>query len=237
MKTLPLLALLLALAACDRQPAARQDLDDLDRALAGNGDDAAVRAALNAPIAVDPGLTQMANAAVIRPAPQPRSGALPPTDIAARAANTAVGALDKAPAARGDCAACTTAKGALTLGALAARQRGAGGCAPDLGYSATWSTRLPVDLPLYPDARVIEAAGADAAGCRLRVVSFESAAPADRVIDWYYTRARRAGYSAEHQADAAQHVLGGTRGDAAFVAFVSPTATGSSVDFVSNAGR
>lgn len=234
-KTLPIIALVL-LAACNRQPAARQDLDDLDRALAGNRDDPAVRAALNAQIAADPGLTQMANANALRPAAQPRSGALPATDIAARAVSAKIGPLAHAPAASGGCAACAAAKGALTLGELATRQHGRG-CATRLRYSAVWSTRLPADLPLYPDARVIEAAGVDGNGCRLRVVSFESAASVERVIDWYYTQGTRAGYSADHEADEAQHVLGGTRGDAAFVAYVSATGAGSSVDFVSNAGR
>ena len=33
------------------------------------------------------------------------------------------------------------------------------------------------------------------------------------MLDWYYTRASKAGYASEHQADGDEHVMGGTRGD------------------------
>ena len=107
-------------------------------------------------------------------------------------------------------------------------------------YSARWAERLPADLPLYPDARVSEAAGSQGGNCAMRAVSFASSAPLQKVLDWYYTRATNAGYSAEHQADGNEHVLGGTRGrdDGAFALFLTSRADGGTdVDLVANNGR
>ena len=243
MKMLPsivvLMGLSLATTACDRSPNAQQDIERLDRDLTNAGDPA-VASAINDPIMVDPALTQSSNVNAIRPPDRPRSGAVPDVAIGARATRRAPGPLASAPPPAKDCPSCAAKRESLTLGALAKRQRDGGvvRCADRLRYSASWSTRLPAALPMYPDARVIEAAGTDGAGCTLRVVSFESSAAVERVIDWYYTRAKQGGYSAAHEADGAQHVLGGTRRDAAYVAYVSVRAGGgSAVDFVSNAGR
>jgi len=140
--------------------------------------------------------------------------------------------LRPTPAAKGDCPACRKADGALTLGELARRQSAATApCATRVTYSAGWANRLPAAVPLYPDARVREAAGNDA--CGLRVVSFASSAPVGRILDWYHARVTRAGYSADHQASGAQHVLGGTRGDAAYVVYVAADpAGGSQIDLI-----
>lgn len=236
-----LIASPLALAACGKPPGAQQDIDRLDRELAaGNAADPMLATALDDQIMVDPALAQSSNVNAIRPPDRPASGAMPADDIAAKALPGDTARVHRAPAAGGACPACAAKKGALTLGELARRQRNpsVSGCAPRLGYSAAWATRLPAALPLYPDARVIEAAGADADGCRLRVVSFASAAPVDRVIDWYDARATAAGYSAAHEADADGDVLGGTKGDAAYVVYVAPRrGGGSSVDLIANAGR
>lgn len=233
--------LALAVAACGKPPAAQQEIDRLDRELAaGNAVDPVLATALDDQIMVDPSLAQSSNVNAIRPPDRPASGAMPADDVAARALHGETATLRPAPAAGGACPACAAKRGALTLGELARRQRdpGVSGCAPRLGYSAAWATRLPAALPLYPDARVIEAAGADADGCRLRVVSFASAAPVDRLIDWYNGRATAAGYTAAHEADADGDVLGGTKDDAAYVVYVAPRrGGGSSVDLIANAGR
>ena len=87
-------------------------------------------------------------------------------------------------------------------------------------------------------ADLTEAAGVDRDGCRLRVVSFASAAPMQKMLDWYFTKATAAGYSAGHSTDGKQHVLGGVRGNDAYVVYVTARAGGGSdVDLVSNAGR
>ena len=241
-RSLPLLAL--ALVACGKTPASQQDLNSLDAELtaseAGNVRDPALTAALADQIMVDPQLAQSSNGNAVRPPPRPDSGAVPPDGIANRSDPTDPATLKHAPAASGTCPECQAAKGALTLGALAERQTnpGAAACAAAIGYGAGWASRLPADLPLYPDARLAEAAGADRNGCRLRVVSFASNAAVDRLIDYYYTKATAAGYSAGHRTDGAQHVLGGTRGNDAYVVYVTAhKGGGSDVDIVSNAGR
>ncbi len=229
-----LLLSVLLLAACSKQPSSQQDLDSLDEELTasvGNQRDPALTTALRDQIMVDPALTQTANTNVVRPPSRPDPLSVPP-DLPARADGVTAADLKPTPLAKPDCPQCRKADGALTLGELAARQsRDGSACAQRVSYSAVWSTRLPAAVPLYPDAQVREAAGNDA--CGLRVVSFTSGAPVGRILDWYNARVTRAGYSAEHQAAGARHVLGGTRGDAAYVVYVTANpAGGSAVDLL-----
>ena len=85
---------------------------------------------------------------------------------------------------------------------------------------------------------MIEAAGADGDGCRLRIVTFASAQPMQRLLDYYYTRATAAGFRAGHQADGAEHVLAGTKaGGGAFLALLRPHAGGGTeVDLMVDGG-
>ncbi len=228
----------LALAACNRSSTDQQDLNNLDAELTNGTRDPALAESLGAQIMVDPRLAQSSDTDAVRP-PRPDSGAVP-SEGPLKADAVDPKTLLHAPAASNDCPECKSADGALTLGALAARQTppDAGACAQKIGYSAGWANRLPADLPLYPGARLTEAAGADRDGCRLRVVSFASAAPMQKMLDYYFTRAKAAGYSAGHSTDGRQHVLGGVRGNDAYVVYVTPRAGGGSdVDMVSNAGR
>lgn len=238
----------LALLACGGGTEDDRNLDSLDAELAdgnasGSSRDPALMSALHDQIMVDPALTGQANADSIRPPAQPYSAPAAP-DIAGGAAMHGAGTTSEvtksAPAPSDGCPRCASARDSLTLGGLAARQqdRRTSACAPDIGYSTRWATRLPADLPLYPDARVSEAAGTEGGNCALRVVSFVSSASVQTIIDWYYTRATNAGYSADHEADDGDHVLAGTRGDAAYALFVSPRdGGGSDVDLVANNGR
>ena len=244
-----LLVLPVALAACGKRSDAERNLDTLDNELVESNSaaarDPALMSALHDQIMVDPTLAQQANNDAVRPPAQPYSGAVPPDGIAAAPSGTGTGsatseALKKAPAPAASCPQCTAKHESLTLGALAARQKDkrTSNCAGSMRYSARWAGRLPADLPLYPDARVSEAAGSDQGGCAMRAVSFASSAPLQTVLDWYYTRASKAGYSAEHQADGGEHVLGGTRGDAAFALFLTSRADGGTdVDLLANNGN
>ena len=72
------------------------------------------------------------------------------------------------------------------------------------------------------------------------MVSFSTAASIQAVIDFYYGRVTAAGYSAEHQANGGQHVLGGTRGrdGGAYVIYVEKRGDGrTEVDLVANNGN
>ena len=248
---LTLLVLPVALAACGSRGDGDRNLDSLDNELVdanSTARDPALTSALQDQIMVDPSLAQQANNDAVRPPAQPYSGAVPPDGIAGSsnaAASTGASTserLKKAPAPNANCPQCGAARESLTLGALAARQKDkrTSGCADNMRYSARWAQRLPADLPLYPDARVSEAAGTEAGGCALRAVSFATSASLQTVVDWYYTRATNAGYSAEHQAQGAEHVLGGTRDrdNGAYAIFLTSRRDGGTdVDLVANNGN
>ncbi|MEI9851068.1 MAG: hypothetical protein WDN24_09745 [Sphingomonas sp.] len=214
----------------------------MDEAAQVNGVDPALASALQDQIMVDPALGQQANGDSVRPPGQPYSGGVPAEGVAAGGTVDTAGLMrTPAPTSAGsDCKQCAAAREAVTLGGLAQRQGGGiGGCAANLQYSAGWAQRLPADIPLYPQARVSEAAGAESGKCALRAVSFSAAAPMQTMLDWYYTKAVRAGYTAEHQVDGAEHILGGTRDrdDGAYVLFLTPRADGGTdVDLVANNG-
>lgn len=233
----------LALIACNGGGESQQNIAALDNEISGNSADPALMGALQDQIMVDPQLAQQSNKDAIRPPGQPYSAPLPGETVAAgKAAMPKDGELLKAPApVEGKCDACDAQDASITLGSLAAKQKDqrTAGCAAKLNYSAAWAARLPADMPLHPQARIVEAAGADDAKCGLRVVTFSTPQPLQTMIDWYYTRAVRGGYTAEHQKRDGQHVLGGTRSrdDAAYVVFLSARADGGTdLDLIANRG-
>ncbi len=229
----------LALAGCGGADMANNTLSDAEL---GNAADPALTGALQDQIMVDPQLGRQANGDAIRPPSQPYSGGVPDDAVAANGSKVDTAGLLKTPApvSGKECPQCVAARESVTLAGIAARQTNARtkACAGSLKYSARWAQRLPADLPLYPQARVTEAAGAQG-NCALRVVSFSAAQPMETLLDWYYTKAVRAGYSAEHQVDGAQHILGGTRArdDGAYVLFLTARKDGGTdVDLVANNG-
>jgi hypothetical protein len=230
----------LALAACSGgNPQGEDDLAALDRELAANTSaparDPVLTASLRDQIMVDPALAQSSNANAVRPPSRPDTGAVPPADIARLPDTTPTAA---APAPSGDCPQCRARGAALTLDALAGAQPDPrlAGCAGRVRYSFDWANRLPAAVPLYPDARVTEAAGTDA-GCSLRVVSFRSGASVEKLAGFYWSRGRAGGYAPEHRAEGVLHVVGGARGGAAYVAYLQPRADGGTdVDLVASGG-
>jgi hypothetical protein len=218
-------------------------LPNVDEA-SGNAADPALASALQDQIMVDPQLGRQANGDAVRPPGQPYSGGVPNDAVAANTDRVSTEGLLKAPAptqASKDCSQCAAARESVTLGGLAARQKDkrSSQCAASISYSAGWANRLPADLPLYPQARVIEAAGSEAGKCALRVVTFSSPATMQAMLDWYYTKAVRAGYTAEHQVDGDEHILGGTRDrdGGAYVLFMTARNDGGTdIDMVANNG-
>jgi hypothetical protein len=214
---------LLTLSACGGADA-KKDADKLDAKLLGKGKDAdpALTAALEDQIMVDPSLSGQANTNAIRPADEPMQAPIPPEK----------GVAPPAPPREG-----------ATLGQIAANQAQVNktsfeGCGLDVDYSMAWSTRLPADLPLYPEARVEEAAGSDTGNCRLRAVTFTSNASARSLVDFYLGAARRAGYSADHTVKDGEHYVGGTRKDGAayYVILAGRDGGGTTADLVANHG-
>ena len=230
----------LLLAGCGSGQDDDAQLNALDKELAAMNEgsptrDPQLREALAGQIMVDPGLTQSANANAVRPPNQPVSDMLPSLPLPADPVDAKT--LKSAPLAARDCPECRASAGAFTLAAKAGQQAGNTACVGGLRYSAGWAGRLPAALAVYPGGQVAEAAGNDAQGCALRIVSIRTSAPAAKVVDYYYTRASGAGYSAEHKMDGAQHVLGGTRGDAAYMIYATARAGGGTdVDLVVKGG-
>lgn len=243
------LALALPLAACGANSDDADAVTALDNKLVGPGSDPAINAALNDRILVDPELTDSANVNTVKSAEPPLSGAIPP-DTGYDGDNS-IETLDNAKLLRApkptvvaaeNCTNCGERR-AATLGALAADQgvtRGKGTCEAKLQYGAGWAGRMPPEFPVYPRGRVKEAGGVDGGICDIRVVSFTTSAAMQDVIDYYYTRARKSGYDAEHQIRAGEHVLGGTRNmdaGAYFITFNRHSGGGTAVDIVANNGR
>lgn len=231
-----IMALPLALAACGRTDAGNENsVADADPA---------ARAALEDPIMVDPDLTGQSNRNAVTTGSKPASGGVPLSrqkavaDAAQTDALKAVGGkLMSAPAAKSmECEDCD-ANAPVTLGARAAQQGGK--CDAKLTYGAEWSTRMPKAFPVYPRATLREAAGVSSGVCNVRVVNFRTGASRKAVLDYYYTRARRAGYTGEHTVKGDEHYLGGTRAkdDAAYVVIINETGGLRDVDIVASHGR
>jgi hypothetical protein len=99
---------------------------------------------------------------------------------------------------------------------------------------------MPTEFPVYPKGRVTEAAGVEGGICDIRVVSFSTSASMQAVADYYYTRARKSGFTADYEVRDGEHVLGGTRdndGGAYVVTLNALPGGGTSVDIVANNGR
>ena len=243
--------LTLSLSACGTA-ANDGDVAALDEKLAGKGSDPAMNGALEDRILVDPALTDSSNANMVKAPDQPLDGSVPP-DIGYEGSTASAAELDntklmRAPkptvVAAGDCRDCrANTGGAQTLESLATEQgvkRGKGTCEAKLQYGAGWAARMPTEFPVYPKGRVSEAAGVEGGICDIRVVSFSTSASVQAVADYYYTRARRSGFTADYETRDGENVLGGTRDNdgGAYVITLSPlSGGGTSVDIVANNGR
>jgi hypothetical protein len=214
------LALLLALSACGSDKDA--ELDQIDQQLiAKKNTDPAVNEALEGQIMVDPSLASQSNEHSVRPANQPNAGALPVTDAANQAA-----------------------KPGETLGSMAQEQariaqESFAGCQLDVGYSMDFAAKAPTELPLFPKSRVTEAAGSDAANCKLRAISYNAPAPVADLVGYYKGLAQTAGYSFGDKLSGEDHIVTGKRAadGGAFYAILKPAGGGTSVDLVANNGR
>lgn len=213
---LPLLpfAAALGLGACDQQPS-KTELSKLDNSLMANDADPALTSALQDQIMVDPALTQQSNKNAVRAPASPPQAQYP---LPAGGANGG-------------------GKTVQTVSADGADRRA--DCGSRLQYNGAWAQRLPAAFAVYPGARVTDAAGLDAADCRARVVTFRTAAPPQRVLEYYQARATGAGYSAEHLMRDGDHILAGTVGQSerAFYLILTPLrGGGSDVAMITNGG-
>ncbi len=213
----------LCLSACGGGAADKAETENLDARLGGKpGADPALTQALEDQIMVDPQLTQQSNEHSVRPPDEPFQAAVPP-DAALGPAATNPG---------------------QTLGVRAAEQANAAkasftGCVLDVAYSPNFANRLPADLPLYPQARVSEAAGSDTSGCQLRAITYSAAVPPKALTDYYLTLAKRGGYAPQTGTEDGGVLVSGTRaGDgSAFYVILKAAGAGTTADLVTNRGR
>ena len=106
------------------------------------------------------------------------------------------------------------------------------GCLAGLVYSNEWAGKLPADLPLYPQARLTEAAGHEGS-CKARVASFVAKGERPAVLGWYADRAKAAGYDTMRADKGGDWILAGQRGDAFAYIIVGPTGHGETpVDYI-----
>jgi hypothetical protein len=238
------------LVACGKTKDNKAAVDALDEKLAGKGSDPAMNTAIDDRILVDPEMTDGANVTVVKTADKPLNGALPPDngydgDIASGEELDSAKLL-RAPKptviAAENCTNCGDNR-AVTLGALAEQQgvkRGKGTCDAKLEYGAGWATRMPYEFPVFPRGRVKEAGGVENGLCDIRAVSFSTSAAMQDVVDYYYSRAKHAGFSADYEIRAGAHVLGGVRdkdGGAYVITLNAHPGGGTAVDIVANNGR
>ncbi len=243
--TLALLSL--GLSSCGEDP--KTEAANLDETLLGKGNstDPVLTSALEDQIMVDPALTGQANTHAVRAADKPAQTPIPteatggPAPAAAiplgqrivvQAAKTAPGASYAA------AAPASAATPASTPGSAKSAKASFNGCGMDVSYSMAWSARMPADLPLYPQAKVAEAAGSDSGACRLRAVTFSTAAAPRNLVDYYLSTARKAGYEAEFTTEGGEQMVAGHRGDgAAFYVILTPRQSGGTMaDMVANRG-
>jgi hypothetical protein len=139
------------------------------------------------------------------------------------------GRMRKAPEAR-EVSGSLPADAALTIAARASTR-----CAERVENTAEWAARLPQPFPVYPRGAVQEAAGTDAGGCALRVVTFVTPVPLGEVMDFYFTRARASGFSAQRLLHGGDDVLAGVKSRASFVVYARRLPSGyTEVDLVTS---
>lgn len=200
-----------AIAAALALAACSTDAEESAQNQAGNDADPALTSALEDQILVDPGLAQQSNQNAVRTTETPSQAQYP----AQGSGSPAAGA--ETALARGD-ASCTAES--------------------QFDYGNGWVQRLPDAFPVIPGAKVTEAAGNDKGGCRARVVTFTTGHDWQRVLDWYHTRAVRAGYSSEQQVRDGDRILAGTANHGgAYFLIVTPKQQGAEVALIVNNGR
>lgn len=209
-------ASLLALGGCGSQGSEEET---------AKADQAGLALAIAAPMMVDPALTTRNRAESAIGGGAPPIIILPPfsqgADLAAAAKAEAEklfgGSIPSAPFGDGDGDADPVLRDAVTAAQRARAIKGPGrDCAAKADYALSWSLQLPQALPIYPRGHLLEAAGSNTDGCKLRVVRFVTPVEAKALVDFYHARARTAGFVMRIRADETTHQLTGSKGGAEF---------------------
>lgn len=198
----------LALMSCGDGDKDNQDLDQLDEQLTQDSGDPAVEGDLDEQILIDPQLAGNAGG----------TGDGTAADLSGMNLMSAGKAV------------------AMSKDELDIDCEDAGKCDEDLDQDMAWAKKMPRAFPVFPNARLEGAAGIDNGDCNIRAARFVTANGLSEVVDYYYTRAKKAGYSAEYIVQDNVYMLGGTRkqDDTAYVITFTKTADGTKVDIVAS---
>lgn len=155
--------------------------------------------ALHDPILVDPDLAGMneANAALTIN----YDGSIPPIDVSAEEASLA--ALEATDLLGGSeklldlPPPMNETPDILALAPLPGDEE----CAAAMKPSAIWGARLPESIPIYPRSALIYGAGNTSGTCNIRTVTFVTPVAGEQVARFYFSLARRAGFSSEVRRD------------------------------------
>lgn len=201
----------LALTACGSAPDTRGNVAATDPA---------ATAAVADPLMTDPELKRRSNADVMRPPDEPFQALVPPGEPDPfRAGQPPTLAARMAPK--------------LAAAPFA-------GCPRQVGVSYGWAARLPEGLALPSDARVAEAGGADADGCALRMVAYNSDTAPATLAETYRRAAASSGFSLSESSANGTTAISAmqAQGGGSFVAtiYAAPRG-GSAVDLITNRGR
>jgi hypothetical protein len=99
-------------------------------------------------------------------------------------------------------------------------------CAAQLKEDFALAASLPAAAALPPQGMVMQAGGADGAGCRIRIIRYASAAPLTDVLQYHNARAKRAGLTARRQATPAEMIIAEGKGGERLVVEVRRAAHG-----------
>ena len=108
-------------------------------------------------------------------------------------------------------------------------------CAGKLREDFALAASLPKPAQIMPMGMVMQAAGADRAGCRIRIIRYATAAAPEDVLQYHFTRAARAGLKPARYAAPEDIIAGEGKDGSALVVHVRPGAHGlTSVDLLYN---
>lgn len=85
-------------------------------------------------------------------------------------------------------------------------------CAAQLKEDFALAASLPAAAALPPQGMVMQAGGSEAAGCRVRIIRYVSAAPLIDVLQYHHARASRAGLTGRRQALPADMIIAEGKG-------------------------
>ncbi len=210
---LPVMSLALCAAGCTERAG-----EEAARDAALIAQDPVIARALHDPLLTDPDLSSRneANAAIgfVDSGALPVLGASPGEVRAAREAMRLAllegGAIPDLPLPRSGESAGGEQLGPMSgPGALLAAVGAPAACTAVLAEDFRFAASLPPPAAIPPRAMVVQAGGADAPGCALRIVRYVTPAPAEDVLQFHYASASRAGLPAMRLAAPGERILAG----------------------------